>query len=208
MSDAADLIAGDALKASAQRFLAEVRAKVDQQQGGLLSIFDSWFSRVLTKLSRLDRERPWEESVNAHAAGISGPAPDLQWDLKRLRLFLDRWEQGRFVEFSRRERSAVHYHSRFGTEFGADVLLTCQGAPSLMRWRGKPLMKNVFDFAIYPALIAELRPRTIFEIGAQSAVRLGPPTARACSSSIPCCAQLQTSLGASQARTSRPFPSW
>jgi cephalosporin hydroxylase len=37
-----------------------------------------------------------------------------------------------------------------------------------MRWRGKPLMKNVFDFAIYPALIAELRPRTIFEIGSGS----------------------------------------
>ena len=61
MSEATDLISGDALKGAAQRFLAEVRAKVDQEQGGLLSIFDSWFSRVLTKLSRLDRERPWEE---------------------------------------------------------------------------------------------------------------------------------------------------
>ena len=168
MSEATDLISGDALKGAAQRFLGEVRAKVDQEQGGLLSIFDSWFSRVLTRLSSLDRERPWEESVKAHAAGIPGPAQDLQWDLNRLRLFLDRWEQGRFVEFSRRERSAVHYHSRFGTEFGADVLLTCQGAPSLMRWRGKPLMKNVFDFATYPVLIAELRPRTIFEIGSGS----------------------------------------
>jgi Rhamnosyl O-methyltransferase/CmcI len=168
MSEATDLISGDALKAAAQRFLGEVRAKIDQEQGGLLSIFDSWFSRVLTKLSSLDRERPWEESVNAHAAKIPGPAQDLQWDLNRLRLFLDRWEQGRFVEFSRRERSAAHHHSRFGTEFGADVLLTCQGAPSLMRWRGKPLMKNVFDFAIYPVLSAELRPRTVFEIGSGS----------------------------------------
>ncbi len=34
-----------------------------------------------------------------------------------------------------------------------------------MRWRGIPLMKNVFDFAMYPALIAELRPRTVFEVG-------------------------------------------
>ena len=168
MSGAAELIAGDALKASAQRFLTEVRAKVEGEQGGLLSIFDSWFSRVLTKLSSLDRARPWEDSVDAHAAARSAAASDLQWDLSRLRLFLDRWEQGRFVEFSRRERSAVHYHPRFGTEFGADVLLTCQGAPSLMRWRGKPLMKNVFDFAIYPALLAELRPRTIFEIGSGS----------------------------------------
>ena len=61
--------------------------------------------------------------------------------------------------------SGGHYHPRFGTEFGIDVLLTCQGAPSLMRWRGVPLMKNVFDFAMYPMLITELRPQTIFEVG-------------------------------------------
>ena len=70
---------------------------LDQEQGGLLSIFDSWFSRALTKLSSLDREQPWEDSVKAHAAGMSGPAQDLAWDLSRLRLFLDRWEQGRVV---------------------------------------------------------------------------------------------------------------
>jgi cephalosporin hydroxylase/predicted 2-oxoglutarate/Fe(II)-dependent dioxygenase YbiX/peroxiredoxin len=167
MSEAVDLISGDALKAAALRFLGEVRTKVDHEQGGLLSIFDSWFSRVLTKLSRLDQQRPWEDSIRAPGE-ISAAARDLDWDLNRLRLFLDRWQQGRFVEFSRREHSAVHYHARFGTEFGADVLLTCQGAPSLMRWRGKPLMKNVFDFATYPALLSELRPRTIFEIGSGS----------------------------------------
>ena len=83
----------------------------------------------------------------------------------RLRLFLDRWQQGRFVDYAQREQSNAHYHPRFGTEFGIDVLLTAQGAPSLMQWRGAPLMKNVFDFAMYPALIAELRPRSIFEIG-------------------------------------------
>ena len=44
-------------------------------------------------------------------------------------------------------------------------MLTWQGAPTLMHWRGTPLLKTVFDFAIYPALIAELRPRTVFEIG-------------------------------------------
>jgi cephalosporin hydroxylase/predicted 2-oxoglutarate/Fe(II)-dependent dioxygenase YbiX/peroxiredoxin len=166
MSEAVDLISGDALKAAALRFLGEVRTKVEHEQNGLLSIFDSWFSRVLTRLASLDQERPWEDSVRAPAEMAA--AQGLDWDLNRLRLFLDRWQQGRFVAFSERERSAVHYHSRFGTEFGADVLLTCQGAPSLMRWRGKPLMKNVFDFAIYPALLAELRPRTIFEIGSGS----------------------------------------
>ena len=61
--------------------------------------------------------------------------------------------------------AGAHYHPRFGMEFGSDVLLTAQGAPSLMHWRGVPLMKTVFDYALYPMLLAELKPRTIFEIG-------------------------------------------
>jgi cephalosporin hydroxylase len=155
------LISGDDLKAAALRYSAELRTRVRDEQGGLLSVFDGWFARAMARLLEFDPTRSWEDSVRENAA----QAPDLQWDLHRLRQFLDRWAQGRFVEFSEREKSAVFYHPRFGTEFGIDVQLTCQGAPSLMRWRGTPLMKNVFDFAMYPALIAELRPGTIFEIG-------------------------------------------
>ena len=164
MTDA-DLISGDDLKAAALRFSGEMRTKVRQEQNGLLSIFDSWFTRVVTRLLNFDPSCSWEDSVRENAQRAQAQDQSLQWDLQRLRLFLDRWQQGRFVEFSQRERSGAHYHPRFGTEFGVDVLLTCQGAPSLMRWRGMPLMKNVFDFAMYPALIAELRPRTVFEVG-------------------------------------------
>jgi len=161
----ASLISGDALKSTALNFLSEMRARIEREQNGLHSIFDSWVTRVLARLIAFDPSRSWEDSVRENA--LRAPAQDqsLQWDLMRLRLFLDRWQQGRFVDFSRRKQSGAHYHPRFGTEFGVDVLLTCQGAPSLMCWRGTPLMKNVFDFAIYPALIAELRPRTVFEIG-------------------------------------------
>lgn len=165
MTETAELIAGDDLKAAALRFIGETRAKIAGEQKGLRSVFDSWCARVLTQLTSFDPARSWEDSVQESAA--HGPVQNLslQWDLQRLRLFLDRWQQGRFVEYAQRRRSGVHYDPRFGTEFGPDVLLTCQGAPFLMRWRGIPLMKNVFDFAMYPALIAELRPQTIFEIG-------------------------------------------
>jgi len=165
MTQAADLIAGDALKAAALEFVVETRTKIEGRQNGLRSIFDSWLVRVLTQLMGFDETRSWEDSVRESAARSPAQGQSLQWDLQRLRLFLDRWRQGRFVEYAQRERSGAHYHPRFGTEFGVDVLLTCQGAPSLLRWRGIPLMKNVFDFAMYPALIAELRPRTVFEIG-------------------------------------------
>lgn len=164
IAQANGLIAGDELKKAALDYSRAMREKIERDQGGLVGVFDGWFARVVRRLTEFDPSRPWEESVRESAAH-SPAAEDLQWDLLRLRLFLDRWRQGRFVTFAERERSQIHYHPRFGTEFNADVLLTCQGAPSLMHWRGKPLMKNVFDFAMYPRLIAELRPRTIFEIG-------------------------------------------
>lgn len=163
-SEAASLIAGDELKAATLEYSRVTREKVAREQGGLLSVFDGWFARVVSQLTKFDPARSWEDSVRENAAQ-SPQSENLQWDLLRLRLFLDRWRQGRFVEFTEREKSQIHYHPRFGNEFGVDVLLTCQGAPSLMRWRGKPLLKNVFDFAMYPALIAELRPRTVFEVG-------------------------------------------
>jgi cephalosporin hydroxylase len=164
MPKAASLIGDDDLKAAALAFSHAIRTKVESQQGGLLSVFDGWFARVVGRLTQFDPTRSWEESVEADAAQ-SPQVDNLRWDLLRLRQFLDRWRQGRFVPFAEREKSQVHYHPRFGTEFGADVLLTCQGAPSLIRWRGQPLMKNVFDFAMYPSLIAELKPRTVFEVG-------------------------------------------
>ncbi len=165
MTDTAELIAGDELKAAALDYIAETKAKVEGEQKGLHSIFDSWLQRVLTQLLNFDPSRAWEDSVRDNALRSPAQGQSLQWDLQRLRQFLDRWRQGRFVDYLQRERSGVFYHPRFGTEFGADVLLTCQGAPSLMRWRGIPLMKNVFDFAMYPMLIAELRPQAIFEVG-------------------------------------------
>lgn len=165
MANAADLISGDELKAAALQYTGEMRAKIEREQKGLPNVFDSWFTRVLTQLVSFDPARAWEDSVSESMLREPARFQSLLWDLQRLRLFLDRYRQGRFVEFAKRERSGAHYHPRFGTEFGPDVLLTCQGAPALMRWRGVPLMKNVFDFAMYPTLIAELRPRTIFEIG-------------------------------------------
>jgi cephalosporin hydroxylase len=165
VTETADLISGDALKAAALRYIAEMRAKIEREQCGHPSIFDSWFTRVVTRLIEFDPSHSWEDSVRDQTALASTQDQSLPWDLMRLRLFLDRWQQGRFVEYSQRERSGAHYHPRFGTEFGIDVLLTCQGVQTLMRWRGTPLMKNVFDFAMYPSLIAELRPLTIFEVG-------------------------------------------
>lgn len=158
------LISGDALKAAAGKYLAQL-----QPETVPLGIFDKWFVRVLTRLYSFDANAPWEDSVRHEITRLDAKAGQaLQWDFVRLRLFLDRWRQGRFVAYGQREACAAHYDPKYGTEFGNDVLLTCQGTDSLLQWRGLPLMKTVFDFALYPQLLAELKPATIFEIGSGS----------------------------------------
>jgi cephalosporin hydroxylase len=159
------LLSGEALKTAAREYLPGLQAAQSQNFG----IFDKWFIRVMTRLAALDPGKSWEESVADEIARLpqqQGQA--LQWDYLRLRLFLDRWRQGRFVSYAQREKSGVHYSPKYGMEFGSDVLLTCQGAPDFLQWRGLPLMKTVFDFAIYTQLIAELRPQAVFEIGSGS----------------------------------------
>jgi cephalosporin hydroxylase len=160
------LIGGDELKAAAARFTEWQHENIPATQRGAFSVFDKWFTLVTARFAALDPGRPWEESVGAQ--GASGMTGELAWELRRLRQFLDRWQRGRLVSFAERAAARANYDPRFGTEFGADALLACQGAPNLMRWRGLPLFKTAFDFAIYPQLLQELRPRTIFEIGSGS----------------------------------------
>ena len=87
MAQAADLISGDALKAAALRFLGEMRTKVEREQSGLHSIFDSWFTRVLTRLIHFDPARSWEDSVRDHAAQSPAQARACNGTCMRLRLF-------------------------------------------------------------------------------------------------------------------------
>ena len=54
MIESDELISGDALKATALRYLGEMRLKVEREQNGLRSIFDNWFIRVLTQLTNFD----------------------------------------------------------------------------------------------------------------------------------------------------------
>jgi hypothetical protein len=77
-SDEPSLIAGDALKAAALKYAAEMRIRVETDQGGLLSVFDGWFTRVVSRLLQFDPACSWEDSVH-DAAARPAQALDLQW---------------------------------------------------------------------------------------------------------------------------------
>jgi cephalosporin hydroxylase len=46
-----------------------------------------------------------------------------------------------------------------------DLMMSIQRGTMEYHYRGRPTLKNPFDLALYPMLLAQLRPRTIIEIG-------------------------------------------
>jgi cephalosporin hydroxylase len=54
------------------------------------------------------------------------------------------------------------------TSLPRETLLGLQQAVHHYTYRGVPMLKNPFDFAIYPVLIWKTKPKTIFEIGSKS----------------------------------------
>ncbi|WP_445176620.1 FkbM family methyltransferase [Microcoleus sp.] len=64
----------------------------------------------------------------------------------------------------------------WNTTLARENMLSIQNATMNYSYRGVPMLKNPFDFALYPVLIWNLKPRTIIEIGSKdggSAVWLG-----------------------------------
>lgn len=64
----------------------------------------------------------------------------------------------------------------WNTTLARENMLSIQNATMNYSYRGVPMLKNPFDFALYPLLIWNLKPRTIIEIGSKdggSAVWLG-----------------------------------
>ena len=56
----------------------------------------------------------------------------------------------------------------YSTSLDRVLMHRIQKACHAYRYRGVKLIKNPFDFAIYPMIIWDLQPRTIFEIGSQA----------------------------------------
>jgi cephalosporin hydroxylase len=52
-----------------------------------------------------------------------------------------------------------------GSDIPWSAMSRSQGGRRPMTWKGRNVFKTVFDFALYPMMIAEIRPRTIIELG-------------------------------------------
>ncbi len=155
------VIAGDELKDAAGRLAQQILSKMYERQAGVPTFCDNSLLALIKQLRQLDPLLPWEDTVG-RAGGSAGA--QLAHALERLRHYLTRQRQGRFVEFD--ERLAASACGALGeSEIGHYELIMSQGVGECMHWKGVPLFKSVFDFSIYTMLLWDLKPRTIIELG-------------------------------------------
>ena len=158
------LIAGAALKRAASQLFGEVEARVKTAQGGVPTFHDNFVLRTIGQLRKLDLSRPWEESCQA-LGGYEGER--LRHGLLRLRRYLTRRAAGRFVELAERRRlMAGGAHPR--SEIDGTTMAMSQGSGACLTWKGLPLFKTAFDFALYPMILWGAKPRTVIELGSGS----------------------------------------
>ena len=136
--------------------MRSLERKVESRQGSVPTFHDNYLHRFLIRYLQ-----------SGPAAGPRGGEAAEDAALARLRDLLSRRDQGRFVEH-RVRRARRPDPGPPGRDIDPWALLLSQGAWDCLQWRGLPLFKTVYDFAIVPMLLWELRPATIIEIGSGS----------------------------------------
>jgi cephalosporin hydroxylase len=136
---------------------AEIESRVKGGQGGSANYFDVPF-KILDRLKfpkSLHSAAPPRELSRTDDAKLIA---ELRW----LATYLENRKQGRFVTYEARRRGDEAGRQ---SDIRSPERAMSQGTAACLSWRGSPLFKSVFDFAILPMLIWELRPGTVFEIG-------------------------------------------
>ena len=94
-------------------------------------------------------------------------APDIVWPIEKTSLHYSGWPRicriGSRGAWCRTRRASAREGEQ--SEIRSPERMMSQGRAECLTWKGMPLFKTVFDFAIVPMLIWELKPATVFEIG-------------------------------------------
>ncbi len=131
---------------------------------GRFHVDDSiWFSGFTFFIDYLEnRVTPSAE----FAADLEGRMPALvEWLDAHAHDVISHWvslrEMGRFVEYTDRRAIAGNMADFFTS-------VTAQGMNGPVVWAGRPTMRSVWDFALAPLMVDEIKPQTIIELGTAS----------------------------------------
>lgn len=125
----------------------------------MVTFFDGYFAKVIKRLIAARQIHGWDlNSPLARSPEHAGVFQDLAW----LSRHIAAEERGRLVPYGVRREDE---RALPASEIGSLELMMSQGVKGCLSWKGKPLFKTVYDFALAPLMLWELKPATIFEIG-------------------------------------------
>jgi cephalosporin hydroxylase len=151
--------AADELKNAAIKAQADMVIRIKGTQGGVATFFDNFFGNLLYRLMTTEAAHGWEAQREASPGTKEAQATaELRW----LGRFLEVRSRGRFVAYDVRLQEQ---QTGASCDIGYLEMLMSQGTTACLEWKGKPLFKTAFDFAMLPMLLGELKPATVFEIG-------------------------------------------
>ena len=153
------IFAKQALKKAATVTQMGVKARIASPQGGVPTFFDNFLRNLLNRLMATEKTHHWDVARHTQAGS---PEAQLTSELQWFERYTNRVNQGRLVSYESRRKAASA--NRF-SDIGDLELVMSQGTKACLTWKGKPLFKTAFDFALFPMLLWDLKPRTIFEIG-------------------------------------------
>jgi cephalosporin hydroxylase len=147
------------LKEAAIAAHAALHARVRGPQRGVQTFFDNFLDGLLRRLAATEPLHGWD--VRRAAPPSSEEAARIA-ELRWLDGFLAHQRQGRFVPYGVRRRET---NGGPASDLGPRELIMSQGTTAPLTWKGSPLFKTAFDFALLAMLLWELRPETVLEIG-------------------------------------------
>lgn len=147
------------LREAARAVHAELQVRVRDRQHGVPTFFDNFLDGVLRRLAASEASHGWDPERPAPGGGEAAQrTAELRW----LAGFLADRSHGRLVPYDVRRQDDSR---RRPSDIGDRELIMSQGTTGCLTWKGAPLFKTAFDFALMPMLLWELRPQTVFEIG-------------------------------------------
>jgi cephalosporin hydroxylase len=129
-----------------EAFSVALKKKITKQ-GGIASYVDKQLKKYIRVIQNPNSQKPTLEKAIAEVKKYikAFNAPRLNSYFKRLMEGAD---------------PSLNYR-----EIGIEAMTLSGGKFERLHWKGIPLLKNAFDFSLYPMLIWELKPKTIIEIG-------------------------------------------
>jgi cephalosporin hydroxylase len=155
------------LKQAAQSAHLAMRERIKSTQRGVPTFFDNYFMKILKRLLETEEIHNWDvASPRSQEAEHTRIFRELGW----IHSYLANQSQGRFVPFAAR-RSDERFRS--SSDVAALDMVMSQGTSRCLEWKGSALFKSVYDFALIPMLMSELKPATILEIGSGTGASAG-----------------------------------